>query len=169
VQTTTAYQVMQPRPTIDQIVDKCHQTKPKLTASDALYSAPMWSLILPTSSLMTLPEQIRYSWTECTATGTTYHSGTLPRPTHLSFLRFVFSLWTGVVMNGRTGKSPILNGRRTKSRVENTTLPFFCVTLINSAGSSSSASDFFNWKTKPLSRYTKASGSPWVSDNSRPS
>jgi len=54
---TTAYQVTQPRPTIDQIVDKCHQTK--LTASDALYSAPMWSLMLPTSSLMTLPEHVR--------------------------------------------------------------------------------------------------------------
>ena len=58
MQTTTTYQVTQPRPMIDQkIVKKCHQTR--LTASDALYSAPIWFLILPTSSLMILAEHIR--------------------------------------------------------------------------------------------------------------
>lgn len=62
----------------------------------------------------------------------------------------------------------MLENGLTRSKVENTTLPFFCVILVNSAGKSSSASDFFNWKTKPLSRYTKASDSPWASDNSRP-
>ena len=60
VQTTTAYQVTQPRPTIDQFVEGCHQTR--LTASDALYSAPIWFLTLPTSSLMILPEHVRIFW-----------------------------------------------------------------------------------------------------------
>ena len=59
--------------------------------------------------------------------------------------------------------------KRTKSRVENATLPFFSITLMNPAGSSPSTSAFFNWKMKPLSWYTKASGSPWASDSSRPS
>ena len=72
-------------------------------------------------------------------------------------------------MNVRTEKFLILKEIHTKSKVENTTLPFFCTTLIKSAGSPPSLSDFFNWKTKPLSWYTKASGSPWASDSSRPS
>ena len=57
MQRTTTYQVTQPRPAIDQIFEKCHQTR--LTASDALYSAPIWFLILPTSSLIILAEHVR--------------------------------------------------------------------------------------------------------------
>ena len=75
----------------------------------------------------------------------------------------------GIVMSIGTAKSLVINDGLTKSKVENTTLPFFCVTLMNSVGSSSSTSIFFSWKTKPTSWYTKASGSPWASDNSRPS
>ena len=56
VQTTTTYRVTQPNPAIDQIVEDCYQTR--LTASDALYNAPMWPTMLPTSSLMILRKRI---------------------------------------------------------------------------------------------------------------
>jgi hypothetical protein len=53
-----------------------------------------------------------------------------------------FFLYVGVVTLGNGITNPKI--QRTKSRVENTTLPFFSVTLMNSAGNSPSSSDFFS-------------------------